>query len=289
MKTSIIFLSIISICVLGITLLTPEKTTTPIQTEIKKPNVSLVEQYQDNSQNPEEKVQLVESYLDLSGMEKNFSTPGIILEKHLNSPILKAKFSQDEIERLTHFFESKLNAETIENLVKEEILKSFDVEELRELNRIYEIDLMKKLKSIEEYYSSDEALEKADSFFKNPENLKNSPARLTLLNQLIEAQEADFLAKTLTLESIRGLHHGLKKVLPKEKRVPDEKANLAINLLSRTPAANFRNTLLLRYQYSYRDLSDLELKNLIELSNNKLIRKVRQASMSGIKKAFLNI
>jgi hypothetical protein len=190
---------------------------------------------------------------------------------------------------LNNFFQTKLGADAIEILVKEELLRSFELEELRELNQIYELELMKKLKSIEEYYSSDEALEKADLYLKNPENLKNSRYRLSLLDQLIDAQEADSMAKALTLESIRGLHQGLKKILPKQKRISDEKANFALNLISRTPAANFKNTILLRYQYSYRDLSDLELKNLIELSNNKLIRKARQASMTGIKKAFLNI
>ncbi len=236
-----------------------------------------------------QKLSLVENYLESSGMEKNFSVPNLILQKHLSSPILKAKFSTQEQEKLISLFENRLNPERIEEYVKAELLNSFTASELKELNRLYEKDLMKKLKSIEEYYSSDEALEKAEFFFKEKENLKNSSARLTLLGKLIAAQEADIMAKELTLESIKGLHKGFKKVLPKEKRVSDDKANLAVELISKNPASRFRNTLLIRYQYSYRDLSDLELKNLIKLSNNILIRKARQASMSGIKKAFLTI
>jgi hypothetical protein len=235
------------------------------------------------------KLSLVENYLDSSGMQKNFSVPNLILQKHLNSPVLKAKFTPTEQEKLIGFFENRLNADRIEEYVKVELLNSFTTSELKELNRLYEMDLMKKVTSIEEYNSSDEALEKANLFFKDPENLKHSANRIHLLEQLIEVQEADIQAKTLTLESIKGLHRGLKKVLPKEKMVSDEKANLAIKLISKSPASHFKNTLLLRYQYSYRDLSDLELKNLIKLSNNILIRKARQASMSGIKKAFLTI
>jgi hypothetical protein len=235
------------------------------------------------------KLSLVENYLDSSGMQKNFSVPNLILQKHLNSPVLKAKFTPTEQEKLIGFFENRLNADRIEEYVKVELLNSFTTSELKELNRLYEMDLMKKVTSIEEYNSSDEALEKANLFFKDPENLKHSANRIHLLEQLIEVQEADIQAKTLTLESIKGLHRGLKKVLPKEKMVSDEKANLAIELISKNPASHFKNTLLLRYQYSYRDLSDLELKNLIKLSNNILIRKARQASMSGIKKAFLTI
>jgi len=244
---------------------------------------------QKNTISKTKKLSLIENYLDSSGMEKNFSVPYLILQKHLSSPVLKAKFTPTEQEKLIGFFESRLNAERIEEYVKAELLNSFTTYELKELNRLYEIDLMKKVTSIEEYSSSDEALEKANLFLKDPENIKHSGNRIHLLNQLIEAQGADIQAKTLTLESIKGLHRGLKKVLPKEKRVSDEKANLAIELISKNPASYFKNTLLLRYQHSYRDLSDLELKNLIKLSNNILIRKARQASMSGIKKAFLTI
>lgn len=244
---------------------------------------------QKNPLSKTKKLSLVENYLDSSGMEKNFSVPNLILQKHLTSPVLSAKFTSPELEKLLIFFQNRLNAERIEEYVKVELLNSFTIGELIELNELYENDLMKKVASIEEYNSSDEALEKANLFFKDKENLNHSTIRNRLLTQLIEVQGADTQAQELTLESIRGLHRGLKKILPKEKRVSDEKANLAIGLISRTPPSNFRNTLLLRYQYSYRDLSDLELKNLIELSNNKLIRKARKASMSGIKKAFLTI
>jgi hypothetical protein len=235
----------------------------------------------------QDKLNLVENYLDQSGMAKNFSVPAIILEKHLKSPLLKTKFSPEDIEKLIQFFDTKLNSDTIENFVKDELYKTFEISELKELNQIYEQDLMKKLRSIEEYYSSDEAIEKADLFFKDNENLPIG--RIKLLDQLIAAQEADYTAKELTLESIKGIHRGLKRFLPQQKRVPDNKADLAIKIIENTPAANFKNTLLFRYQYLYQDLSEIELKNLIELSNNKLMRKARQASMAGIKLAFLTI
>jgi hypothetical protein len=237
----------------------------------------------------QDKLNLVENYLDQSGMAKNFSVPAIILEKHLKSPLLKTKFSMGDIEKLIQFFDTKLNPDTIENFVKDELYKKFEISELKELNQIYEQDLMKKLRSIEEYYSSDDAMEKAELFFQDNENLNNTKGRIKLLDQLITAQEADYTAKELTLESIKGLHRGLKRFLPEQKRVPDNKADLAIKIIENTPAANFKNTLLFRYQYLYQDLSEIELKNLIELSNNKLMRKARQASMAGIKLAFLTI
>jgi hypothetical protein len=283
MKTTLIFLLTIFLGILAYRVKSPNPHINLTKTQLKIPKSQPIEE----PISDQDKLNLVENYLDQSGMIKNFSVPGIILEKHLKSPLLKNKFSPDEIEKLIRFFETKLNPDTIEHYVKDELYKAFEVSELKELNQIYEQDLMKKLRSIEEYYSSDEAIEKADLFFKDNENLPMG--RIKLLDQLIAAQEADYTAKELTLESIKGLHRGLKRFLPAQKRVPDIKADLAIKIIENTPAANFKNTLLFRYQYLYQDLSEIELKNLIELSNNKLMRKARQASMAGIKLAFLTI
>ncbi len=281
MKTLLIFLSLIIISLLTIKLREPKEVKR--QTNLVTPIV--VSPLKIESQSDQEKLNLVESYLDQSGMAKNFSVPSLILEKHLNSPRLQKKFSKSEIEKLTLFFESRLGPDTIENLVKQEMIKKFDVLELEKLNKIYELDLMKKLKSIEEYFTSDEAIEKIPD-----QNLyRISQERIDLLNQLISAQQADFYAKVLTFESISGLHRGLKRILPKEKRVPDSLAEMALKIISNTPESKFKNTLLVRYRYLYQDLSEIELKNLIELSNNKIIKKARNITMEGIKLAFQTI
>ncbi len=285
MKTTLIFLSTIFLGILAY------KANSPNPHIIQTRNQSIIPKSQPKEEalSDQDKLNLVENYLDQSGMAKNFSVPGIILEKHLKSPLLKTKFSTEDFEKLIQFFDTKLNPDTIEHFVKDELYKAFELSELQELNQIYEQDLMRKLRSIEEYYSSDDAMEKAELYFKDNENLNGPKGRIKLLDQLIAAQEADYTAKELTLESIKGLHRGLKRFLPQQKRVPDNKADLAIKIIENTPAANFKNTLLFRYQYIYQDLSEIELKNLIELSNNKLMRKARQASMAGIKLAFLTI
>jgi hypothetical protein len=206
------------------------------------------------------------------------------LETQLITSQLKKKLTANDFNNLLLYLKKKLDPKIIEQIVKNQFLKNFPPDELQELYGIYNQDLMKKISTLEGMTESEDLLEKAEKY-----GFPYFDSRKDLLARLIEIQGAQSQAIFLTFESIKALHHGLKKILPPEKMPTNVKMENGLGAIKTMASKSYRQMILLRYNYTYRDLSENELKKFIELSDNRLLRKARETTLAGFKTAFASI
>jgi len=230
-----------------------------------------------------EKEKLVETYLDSSGLWAQLSLPAKILNRHLDSPKILKKISRQELEEIRQLIGEKLGVDTISRKVKIQFLSSFSPAELEKLIEIYSSPTMKKVASLEEYLSSEDALMKASLI---EMNAKKGSERAKLFSRLEAVKNDGERSFQITLHSIKGLHQGFNRVLPREKRVPENKVKNTITILNKFARPNFKNLALIRYDYAYKELSAKELKEYISISGSKLMQKAQDATLKGILNSF---
>jgi hypothetical protein len=229
------------------------------------------------------KEKMVETYLDTSGLWAQLSMPQKILNKHLANPLMAKKLNFDNQQKIKELIQEKLGADAISQRVKGYILSSFSPEELQALLDIFSTPLMKKVASLEEYLSSEDLLVKANSLQLTVDNNSERAKLLTDLESIKAEGESSFL---ITLNSIKGLHKGFSRILPREKRIPEQKVNATLAILKRFARPKFKNLALIRYDHSYKELSNSELREYISVSQNQLMLRARKATIKGIIESF---
>ncbi|RLA62920.1 MAG: hypothetical protein DRQ88_13065 [Epsilonproteobacteria bacterium] len=230
-----------------------------------------------------QKERLIETYLDSSGLWAQLGLPEKILNKHLANPKMLKKLSMEDLEKIKQLIQEKLGVDAISKKVKDQILDTFSPEELKDLIEIFSSPIMKKVASLEEYLSSEDLLVKA-SLIQLPTD-KNS-YRAKLLKKLEEIKGDGERSFLITLHSIKGLHQGFNKILPRKKRVPESKVKSTLSILKKYARPKFKNLALIRYDYAYKELSNSELKQYISIARNNLMQKVQKATLRGILDSF---
>jgi|GEM_PF-2752352 len=230
-----------------------------------------------------QKEQLVESYLDSSGLWAQLGMPQKILNKHLENPLMAKRLSMDDLEKVKQLIQEKLGVDAISRQVKKQISNSFSPKELQDLLEIFSTPVMKKVASLEEYLSSEDLLVKAGLMQLTTEKSSQRAKLLAHLESIKSEGERSFL---ITLHSIRGLHQGFARILPKEKRISEKRVKATLAILNKFARPRFKNLALIRYDYAYKDLSNRELREYISISQKKVMLKAQEATLRGIIDSF---
>ena len=254
-------------------------TTTPPKPEVILPEKKVSKEVVGNFR----KEKLVETYLDTSGLWAQLSMPQKILNKHLANPLMAKKLNFKNRQKIQELIQEKLGVDAISERVKEYILSSFSPEELQALLDIFSSPLMQKVASLEEYLSSEDLLVKANSLQLTVATNSERAKLLTDLESIKAEGESSFL---ITLHSIKGLHKGFSRILPRDKRIPDQKVKATLAILNRFARPKFKNLALIRYDHAYKELSNSELKEYISVSQNQLMLRARKATIKGIIESF---
>lgn len=229
---------------------------------------------------------LVEELLEVSGARQQIMTIPKLVRESARQDKRHASLDPLKREKLEVILNESYAPEKFMAEIERSVQAGVTPNELREMIRWYKSPLGRKVSSSEtNAFAEDNAAAEAQL----AEELTSHPPKAARVN-LLKAIDSVAMATELTLETmagtIQGLANALNPMLPPEKRIKPAQFAKAFERYKVEARPRLQQKTLLGFLYTYRPLSDDELKRYLAHLKSPASRKFRVAMAQALKKSF---
>jgi len=231
-----------------------------------------------------DKQQLIQKVLSLSGVDEQIKEISHFAVSEIDNR--KDALDEQEYARLRALFSSAFAVNRLKNTVLETYLAAYDETRFQEWSHKVQSPLMKQMFRLEEDVTATDQFSKIVQFAQNNKQHPPPKTRIKLVERLDQATRASELALDSQAAVLYLLLQAINPSLPDNQRLDQDK----ITMLAQSTRDQMKTVLVAvaeaTYLYTYRDVSDKDLAEYVQVYESELGTWMISLSQSAIHHAL---
>lgn len=224
--------------------------------------------------------ELVNLVLDKTGLNKSFEVFDSTMETVVqNTMATNVKLTQEQKDELIAAFTNNLNSKKIHAAVVNQISNSMHDDELQSVLNLYDLDIMNKVKKLEQSMTDPGVSQEMLEFSNNLGKKSPSKTRLELIERLDKAGKFSEKSASTMKRMMRVMFEGARVL---DNKLDDEKTKQSIDGFMSMMDYAAKQQFQLGALFMYKSLSDDELLQYIEiLESDNNVKAFNEAVLKG--------
>lgn len=228
----------------------------------------------------------IDVLLDISGTEKQVLSIRDVMIQQLDSDPQTKNMSADQLESIKNILVESYSGPHILAAIKRSLKAGLSELEVRELNKFYDQETLRKMTKLEEFSSTPEGLIEMQAYSQKLSSHPPTKERLTLiqnLDQLVSGTDLNLFIVSSSLDAVIVVSDVL---LPAEKKLSDGNKQKIKEQLYGQIAPVMSQVTLISYLFTYRDISHAELSEYASHYEKPLFKKFSKSLKDGYFEGF---
>ena len=242
---------------------------------------------------PKTHAQLVLEYIELSGSKALVeSFPDQIQQMLAQKQAMSSDQGKEEFKEVSELFKGVFDEKKMLAEISAYILKTTDRGSVEKFLEWLKRPLAKKVMA-EKNDMAKNNLANVQAFMEELKKNPLAPERLALIQDLEKATQETEFALSISLEVLTGTISALNNAMPPEKKMPKAQIEAQIESIESMLRGSLKEQVTTALSYSYRNITDKELKEYTAFYKTDIGKKENQAKGKGfaqaIKTSFSNL
>jgi len=195
--------------------------------------------------------------------------------------------SPEQYAKLEKVLKKHFDGQKIVERISGHLAKNLSLEELKELKERTNDPFLNKVWSLEEYANSPEGTEAFQEYLVEVDKTPPAKERVALIKKFDEVAQGTESVVELNTSLIRGILEGSNTTLPKEEKIQKDEVEEMTAVLAEQIRDGLNDKVTKNLLFTYQELSDGDIKDLIKRSKNDSFSKTNDLILSELKKILL--
>ena len=228
---------------------------------------------------------IVEEFFRTTKIDSDFSQINTLIENKIIEK--KKSIAENKYLKFSDILKKSFNSEKATSYLREYFLENEKEADLIKVMELYKNPLMIKMNNYEQDFYNPDKREEQMTFFKKMKTNPPKQERVNLLLSLNETLKASIKTKKLLENIVVAFSQGYNLTLPKNEQLDEEAVVSRAKLeLPKEFSQQITNQFVAVGLYVYKDVSDIELKEYIEIWKTDIGKKYIDMIFSSYKTVF---
>lgn len=231
------------------------------------------------------KEEIIEKILDSTSTSHSLKSIDYIINDRLKEA--QTYLSPEQYAKLEKVLKKHFDGETIVKRITDHLAANLSDEEIRELKKRTEDPFLKKVWSLEEYANGSTGIAAFKEYMNTPDLNPPAPERVALIKKFDETVGGTESVVELNSALVRGILEGSNSGLPKGEKLRAEEIKEMTTVLADQIRDSIDSKVVKNLQFTYSELSDEDIRELMEKSTDGSFYKTNALIEEELKKILL--